>query len=88
MDLMCDMRPFDKGLHQLSVVSTDLMEAESLIKMLADAEKSRFPHAFAGKASCVYFKLPYIPPCEPFKELRKLILRIREKINRMIKEKV
>lgn len=78
MDLIHDMRPFGKGLHQLSVVSTDLTEAESLIKALADEEKNRVPHTFAGKESCVYFKLPYIPPCEPFKELRKLILRIRE----------
>lgn len=78
MDLIHDMRPFGKGLHQFSVVSTDLTEAESLIKVLADEEKNRAPHTFAGKEPCVYFKLPYIPPCEPFKELRKLILRIRE----------
>ncbi len=79
MDLIHDMHPFGKGLHQLSVVSTDLTEAESLIKVLAEEEKNRAPHTFAGKESCVYFKLPYIPPCEPFKELRRLILRIREK---------
>ena len=78
MDLIHDMRPFGNGLYQLSVLSTDLAEAEFLIKMLAEEEKSRTPHAFAGKTACVYFKLPYIPPCEPFKELRKLILRIRE----------
>ena len=78
MDLIRDMRPFGKGLHQLSVVSTDLTEAEALIKVLADKEKNRVPHTFAGKGSCVYFKLPYIPPCDPFKELRRLILRIRE----------
>lgn len=78
MDLMYDVRPFGKGLHQLSVVSTDLAEAESLIKALADAEKQRAPHTFAGQESCVYFKLPYVPPCEQFKELRRLILRIRE----------
>lgn len=78
MDLIRDMRPFGNGIHQLSVVSTDLTEAESLIKMLADEEKARASHTFAGKESCVYFKLPYIPPCEPFKELRRLILRIRE----------
>lgn len=78
MDMIHDVRPFGKGLHQLSVVSTDLTEAESLIKVLADEEKNRVPHTFAGKESCVYFKLPYIPPCEPFKELRRLILRIHE----------
>lgn len=78
MNLIHDMRPFGKGLHQLSVVSTDLVEAESLMKMLADEERDRTPHCFAGSESCVYFKLPYIPPCEPFRELRRLILRIRE----------
>ena len=75
---MCDMRPFEKGLHQLSVVTTDLAEAESLIQALAEEEKKRSPGSFVGKSPCVYFKLPYIPPCEPFKELRKLILRIRK----------
>lgn len=78
MDLIREMRPFSRGFHQLSVVTTDLTEAESLIKALAAEEKNRMPHTFAGKEPCVYFKLPYIPPCEPFKELRRLILRIRE----------
>lgn len=78
MDLIHDMRPFGKGLHQLSVITTDLTEAESLVKALAEEEKNRMPHTFVGKESCVYFKLPYIPTCEPFKELRRLILRIRE----------
>ena len=78
MNLIQDTRPFGKGLHQLSVVSTDLTEAESLIKILAEEEKKRTPQAFAGNEPCVYFKLPYVPPCDPFKELRRLILRIRE----------
>lgn len=78
MDLIREMRPFSRGFHQLLVVTTDLTEAESLIKALAAEEKNRMPHTFAGKEPCVYFKLPYIPPCEPFKELRRLILRIRE----------
>lgn len=78
MDLIRDVRPFRMGFHQLSVVTTDLIEAESMIKTLAEEEKKRAPHAFAGKEACVYFKLPYIPPCDPFKELRGLILRIHE----------
>lgn len=78
MNLIRDMRPFSKGFHQLSVVTTDLAEAESLVKALAEEEKNRMSHTFAGKESCVYFKLPYVPPCEPFKELRRLILRISE----------
>ena len=78
MDLMADIQPFKKGPHQLSVVSTDLVDAESLIKKLKRKEKTRNPHAFAGKEACVYFKMPYIPPCDSFKELRRLILRIHE----------
>lgn len=73
-----NMRPFRMGLPWLSVISTDLAEAEALVKVLAEEEKSHMPQAFAGKEACVYFKLPYVPPCEPFKELRRLILRIRE----------
>lgn len=69
---------FRKGVHQLSVINTDLVEAEALIKKLAAAEKRLHPEAFAGLEPCVYFKMPYIQPCDTFKELRRLILRIRE----------
>lgn len=78
MDLIHDFRPFSQGHHQLSIITTDLVETEALIKALAEEEKKRTPHAFAGKEACVYFKLPYIPPCDTFKELRRLILRIQE----------
>lgn len=78
MDVLQDIRPFDTGLFQLSVISTDLAEAESLIRMLAEEARRRKPGTFAGKTSCVYFKFPYVPPCEQFRELRHLILRIRE----------
>ncbi len=76
MNLMTDIHPFQNGLYQLSVIHTDLTEAESLVKQLAEEEKRRDPQMFAGKEACVYFKMPYIPPCDPFKELRRLILRI------------
>lgn len=78
MELIHDFRPFSEGLHQLSVITTDLTEAEGLIKALAEEEKRRTPQAFAGKEACVYFKLPYVPPCDTFQELRRLILRIHE----------
>lgn len=70
--------PFHKGRQQLSVVKTDVVEAESLVRDLAETEAAINPGDFAGKSPCVYFKLPYIPQCEPFKELRKLILRVKE----------
>ena len=78
MDLIRDMRPFGGGFHQMSVIATDLAEAETLLKTLAEAEQTRTPQNFGGKTPCVYYKLPYILPCDPFKELRGLILRIRE----------
>lgn len=78
MDLLTELRPFGKGRHQLAVVTTDLTEPESLIRALAEKEKERAPSDFAGKEACVYCKMPYVPPCETFKELRRLIIRIRE----------
>ncbi len=78
MELQNQIHPFRKGLHRLSVIRTDLAEAESLIRLLADAEQKTRPREFAGKTSCVYYKMPYVPPYESFQELRKLILRIRE----------
>lgn len=70
--------PFRKGPHQLSVITTDLTESESLIKYLAAAEQRARPGDFAGNAPCVCYKMPYVPPYETFRELRNLILRVRE----------
>lgn len=80
MNLMNKLRPFGDPLRRLSVIATDLTEGEAFVKTLAEVEKRRSPRTFAadGKADCVYFKLPYVPPCEPFHELRRLILRVRE----------
>lgn len=64
--------------RQLSVITTDLWEAEGLICRLAAEEKERLPQKFMGEAPCVYFKMPYVQPYETFKELRSLILRVRE----------
>lgn len=72
------LHPFQKGLHQLSVITTDLAESETLIRAIAEKEQQRDPHAFAGKTPLVYFKFSYVPPCEPFKELRRLILQVHD----------
>lgn len=73
-----DIPVWRTGIHQLAVINTDLIEAESLIKGMAEKERQQHPEAFAGRTPCVYFKLPYVQPCDTFKELRRLILRIHE----------
>lgn len=70
--------PFRPGFHQLSIILTDLVEAEALIQKMARKEAKASPSDFSGKTPCVYFKMPYVPPCESFKELRHLILRVFE----------
>lgn len=69
---------FQTQLHNLIVIQTDLVEAEGLIRQIAADETRKNPQNFAGKTPCVFFKMPYIPPYEPFKELRHLILRVHE----------
>ena len=68
---------FCPGCH-LTVIDTDLVEAETLIRQIAEKEHLARPHAFAGLKPHVYFKMPYIQPCDSFQELRRLILRVRE----------
>lgn len=78
MDLLKDEYTYRRGIHQLAVINTDLTESESMIRTVAEEARERNPQAFAGKQACVYYKMPYIAPCDSFHELRRLILRIRE----------
>lgn len=73
-----DRSPFSLEESALTVVPTDLAEPESLIRKLADGMQATHPKQFAGNKPCVYFKFPYIPPCEKFGKLRSLILLIQE----------
>lgn len=70
--------PFHPGPHQLRVVITDLAESEAMIRQMAEDAQRAHPEDFAGKSPCVYYKMPYVPPYETFRELRQLILCIRE----------
>ena len=70
--------PFSLEKNTLTLVPTDLAEPEVFLRQLADQTQILCPNRFAGNASCVYYKLPYITPCENFHELRKLILRVQE----------
>lgn len=62
----------------ITVISTDTRESEALIRQLADDMARQHPQRFAGKSPCVYFRLRYAAPYEPFEELRQLILRVRD----------
>lgn len=64
--------------HLLTVIDTDIAEAEELIHRLAAEDRQANPDFFAGLTPSVYFRMPYIPPCNSFHELRHLILRVRD----------
>ena len=49
-----------------------------MIMRMAEEAAALNPELFAGKAPCVWFRLRYAAPYEPFEELRELILRVRE----------
>lgn len=70
--------PFSLEKYTLTLIPTDLAAPEALIRKLAEETHAAYPCYFAGNAPCVYYKLPYIPPCENFHELRRLILRVQE----------
>lgn len=78
MDLYNELRLFQPGPHRLRVITTDLAQPESFMKALAAEEQTHRPDSFTGSQPCVFYSFPYVPPCEPFQELRRLILRIRE----------
>ena len=78
MDQLQERDSFRPGQHRLNVVLTDLTESEALIRQMAQNAQAAHPEDFAGKTPCVFFKMPYIPPYETFRELRQLILCIRE----------
>ena len=64
----------DKNL--LTVIRTDLTEPESFMLRMAEKSREQHPHRFAGRSPCVFYRLRYVPPCENFRELKNLILRI------------
>lgn len=70
--------PFLTDWLGLTVIETDLREPEALMQSLASEAEREQPKAFAGRESCVYLRLRYVPPYGSFEELRRLILRLRE----------
>ena len=78
MNPSTDVPVFREDLHQLTVIHTDLAEAETLLRTMAEQARQQQPRAFAGLTPCVYFKMPYVQPFDTFRALRSLILRIHE----------
>lgn len=79
MDILEGLHPFNLGKRIMTIIRTDLKESEELITRLAWKERKDFPGFFAGENACVYYKLPYTPPCDRFEGLRNMICAIREK---------
>lgn len=72
------LRPFRQMAGKLVVMDTDLEEPGSMILRLAAEEQTHAPGSFSGERPCVFFRLPYTPPCENFTDLRRLILQVRD----------
>lgn len=64
----------DKNL--LTVIRTDLTEPEGFMLHMAEKSREKHPQRFTGRTPCVFYRLRYVPPCENFRELKNLILRI------------
>lgn len=62
--------------NRLTVITTDLAEPEAFLLRMAEKSREKYPHRFMGRIPCVFYRLRYVPPCENFRELKNLILRI------------
>lgn len=77
-DLKFNPEAFLPNSHpQICILSTDIVETEILIRLLADKTSKRYPDAFKGEVPQVFYRMRYVPPYESFQEIRKLILQIR-----------
>lgn len=70
--------PFRDMARKLVVMDTDLEEPGSMLLQLSDEERRFDPGSFSGERPCVFFRLPYTPPCNSFTDLRRLILQVRD----------
>lgn len=62
---------------KICILSTDVVEPEILIRVLAEKTAKSYPDTFKGEAPQVFYRMRYMPPYEAFQEIRKLILQIR-----------
>lgn len=69
---------FPAGYPVLSLLETDILEPEILIRRIASEMAEEHPEYFSGNTPQVFFKLRYTPPYTTFPELRNLILQIRK----------
>lgn len=66
------------GYPVLSLIETDIIEPEILIRRIADELWDAYEDRFSGDIPAVFYKLRYTPPYGEFRDIRKLILQIRK----------
>lgn len=62
----------------MTVPWTDLTEPEALVERLAEQAFQKHPERFRGRQPYAFCRVRYVPPCERFPELRRLILCVKE----------
>ena len=62
----------------VTVPWTDLTEPEALVERLAEQAFQKHPERFRGRQPYAFCRVRYVPPCERFPELRRLILCVKE----------
>lgn len=62
----------------VAVLWTNLTEPEALVAHLARQQQRQHPERFGGKQPYAFCRVRYVPPCERFPELRRLILCVKE----------
>ncbi|MCD7894560.1 MAG: hypothetical protein LUG60_12810 [Erysipelotrichaceae bacterium] len=72
------MKSFDLWQSQVIFLTVNSSNKEKVIKQLISKQSQKEPDRFYGEVPCVCYKVNYVPPFEEFKELKNLIIRIKE----------
>ncbi len=72
------MKQFDLWQSQVIFLNTNSDNKEKFIKQLIYQQSQKHPEKFYGEVPCVCYRLNYVAPFNEFKELRNLIMRIKE----------
>jgi len=57
---------------------TEMKDNDKIVRAIANQTKKEKPCLFEGESPYVYYKMKYVQPFDEFKELKKLILRVKE----------
>lgn len=63
---------------KICLLDMDITEPELLIRRIAEEDAKAYPECFHSEAPCVFYRLRYTPPYENFRELKNLIIQIRQ----------